>query len=43
MAEKSPAEDPNAPTTPTNPAPEGSKPPQEDDPVTAKNPDNPAY
>lgn len=42
MSEK-PAEDPNVPLPPTNPAAEGSTPPQEDDPVTAKDPANPAF
>lgn len=43
MSDKTPAEDPNAPLPTTNPAPEGSKPPQDDDPVTAKDSANPAY
>lgn len=43
MPERTPLEDPDKPLQPTTPAPEGSRPPQEEDPVTARNPDNPAY
>lgn len=43
MTESTPAEDPNKPLPPTNPAPEGSRPPQEEEPLAPRSTDNPAF